>query len=49
MDIFALMVVKALVQSYVKDLVEKPAASLPWGTIGHKHKYPFMRPRPGNN
>ena len=48
MHIFALMAVKAFVQSYVKDLVEKPAASLPWGAVGHKRKHPFMCPRPGD-
>jgi len=48
MHVFALMAVKALVQSYVKDLVEKSAASLPWGTVGHKRKHPFMCSRPDN-
>jgi len=48
MHIFALMAVKALVQSYVQDLVEKSAASLPWGTIGHQRERPFMYPRPGD-
>ena len=46
--IFKLMTVKAFAQPFVQDLVEKSAASLPWGAVGHKRKQPFSRPRPGN-
>jgi len=46
MHVFTLMVIKAFVQSYVQNLVEESAASLPWGTVGHQRKRPFMYPRP---
>ena len=46
MHVFTLMAIKALVQSFVQDLVEESAASLPWDTVGHQRKRPFMYPRP---
>ena len=48
MDVFTLMTIKAFAQPFVQDLVEKSAASLPWGAAGHKREHPFMRLRPGN-
>ena len=48
MHIFTLMTVKALVQSFVKDLVEESAASLPSGTVGHQSKRPLLYPRPND-
>jgi hypothetical protein len=47
-DIFVLIVIKAFGQSRVQNLVAKPAAGLPWGTIGHKRKRPLRCSRPAD-